>query len=89
MQWRIAEGETQGPIIVDNKTSPEVEKFHSFDLQDYGEQPVFCREGEFIDVCIRSVTSAHRFGIMWRGTEDQYSAVEGQDYDFRVERSPW
>lgn len=57
MKFRVLrDGEDVEPIIieVDSQTSPEnEEKMHWFDIQDYGQQPILCEEGMFVEVGLK------------------------------------
>ncbi len=40
-------------IEVNSTTSPEIDKRHSFDIQDYGQNAILIAEGEMIEVGLR------------------------------------
>ena len=50
---------------------------------------VFCPEGHYIDVAIRSKSGNRRFHYIYSGYEYNYNEVEGQEDDFTTHRSQW
>jgi len=62
---------------------------HWFDIQDYGESPVYVEEGKQIEIGFRSKEGGQRFCYIYSGYEYNYNEVEGQEYDFTVHYSSW
>lgn len=95
MKYRVVaegeDGDVEATIIeVDSETSPvNEEKMHWFDIQHYGQNAVFCPEGSFIEIGLKSKEGGTRFHYIYSGYDYNYSDVPGQEYDFRTVYSNW
>ena len=64
-------------IEVNSITSPEIDKKHNFDIQDYGQNAILIAEGEMIEVGLRLKSGNSEFSYIYSGYNYNYNEVEG------------